>query len=517
MSPLSRVGGITNPARLLMSPPDRGGAPDLAGPSGPFGRNKVIRGVGNGVFAIAYADVAKHMHSNSVEIIERKISDTEIATELLKLERISGRFAIMKSDDDVFALMVSQMIQETGQTVQRDKINSDSVFNTLASTFITEQEKQLEKVSAQIHDLRTQILNISNSLQHETDAAVREQKCHEMDALDDRIGGFRDHLNRQRAFISDFHSLAECIVFQLQRDHIEEEHKGELHVAHNLSWPEIQEYYKNGAKGFVLDSDRIGPVSHPFIFSHDEGIPMVTIDNPLDRIGSSCKVSIDSRTGEVIINPTSTTVHELERRAKGYVELEKMLKAHGDVNKTLDRHPLPALQANIKDRDDIAHLKGRDVGLFRTEGLHMKDYQSIQIVVRILKDLFRKVNEVDIRFFDKDFDKIPDFLKKQLEAEGSKKEEDCACESRRGIDFLLNTEIGRSIIIDQIKSVLIAYDRLLHVKKIDMSKKTIRLIIPRVTNPQEVRAVRDLIKKVEDDLMERKLIRESVRDRIKLE
>ncbi|HTY13636.1 MAG TPA: aldolase/citrate lyase family protein [Candidatus Omnitrophota bacterium] len=487
-----------------------GEQPSLPGSNLPPIKNRIIQGVGNGVFAIINdVSVVKHTHKNSFSIEERSLTDAEVGDELKKIEHIRERYGTPKSEDDqIFPVVVQQLLDEAAQQVSARKINADAVIFSISQRELTEHRETASRLTTNIQTSKERIGQLSLELQHETDEAAREAKIAEMDREDGMIGGYRTHLTRMEAFLSDYHALIERIIIHLKSHHETETADADLHLGEKLSWPDIQDLFARGAKGFILDGKWIGPVNHPFIFSHEAGIPVVTIDDPLSRIGTADRLSIDSRTGQVIINPSPTTVQELERRKRMYHEMEKMFKARSAATHTLDGRPLPELQVNIKDREDFAQIKGREVGLFRTEGMYQKSAMQVQVLVRVFKELIGRSNSVNIRLFDIDHDKIPEFFTPDDIAEFKA--------SRGGIDFLLKSTTGRGILIYQLKALLIAFDRLQHGGKTAMAAKTVRLILPMVTNPNEVRAVKKLMTDVEADLIERRQLKGEVARNIKV-
>jgi len=488
-----------------------------SGPLRPPGANRVLQGIPNGVFAIVNnAPVRIHAHRNTITVVERQVRDSEVALEMEKLRRLSA-FFVSEAPSTSEQFLAKGWIEGERTTkemeipgarrlVETDKINPEAAVYRLASQQIKALKDQVGTAEKQGQALRKELRGLS-------DRGLGEEVSYgDLEKYDQQIGALRVLVSRLNIQIQEAQNLMERMIVFLLGAGEEEVEKGVVHVADNLSWSEIKHYFAKGegAGAFVLNSRELGPASHLMIYSHDDGIPLVPIREPLRHIDISCQVSVDSRTGQVIVDPTETTIEALEHRRQKYSRLEKLFKEYAKRTKTLDGKPIPDLKVNIKDRSDLAHLRGQSVGLDRTEGLYTEERPIVQSLVRYFKDLFRKVDSVNIRLFDVASDKIPAFF--------SEKDKEEFGRTKGGINFLLNTETGWSILIDQLKAVLIACDRLCNGDKKELEKKDICLTIPMVTNPDEVRAVRKIIAEVEADLMNREnpIITTQVSEHIKI-
>ena len=159
----------------------------------------------------------------------------------------------------------------------------------------------------------------------------------------------------------------------------------------------------------------------------------------------------------------------------------------------MDGQPFPPIQSNIKDDADFPHLKGQEVGLFRLEGLYSLLRPLFAYLIRLIKKAISLSPTINLRLFDIAMDKLPAFFTSGDSAAVGR--------TKGGIDFLLHTKMGRSILDEQLRAVLIAYDRLLHTKKSGIDKKTVRLILPMVSNPDEIREFKEIFSQIEKELM----------------
>ena len=457
--------------------------------------NHFLRGVGNGVFSIVNnVAVRIHLRHEKIELVERPVGADKVPHEVDRLEKLRALFVPKMDGNDPFPLVAADAISKAGDLVKTISINAEGALHRVMSEQIKGLQKGLKKLEEEAGALRAQISKLS------LDGVESQDRYSELDDLDRRLSGSWSLFQRQKAFLNEFSDLMDRMLIQLKTSNGGENATAVVHVADNLSWSEIVHYFAGGARGFILNSERLGPVNHPFIFAHNNGIPLVVIKDPLKSVDVSCRVSIDSRTGEVIIDPSEPTVNALEFRLKNYQRLARRFKDHPISTRSLDGRELPRLQMNIKDRNDFEHIRREEVGLFRTEGLYAQGRCGIQTLIRIFKEAIRRAKVVNIRLFDLAADKIPDFISAGMNGEQAR--------LSYGIDFLLNTEVGRSILIDQIKALLIAQDRLLKGGKDELTGKKVRLIIPMVTNPEEVRQFKKLLAETQADLLARKQISE---------
>jgi len=454
--------------------------------------NHLINGLGNGVLNLVNnAAVRLHVRRAKTEVIERTISEQEIPHQVGRLDLLRAQFVNEEHLSDPLALITSQMIDTAIEAVRQERINPEAAMDSLAVKYEKEQVAVLGRLEEESEGFRSEIAGLSIN-------GVQTSSYGRLEELDRRVLSHRDNYLRRQMFLRDLVGLMDSMIDTLHSSNGEQGPAEVVHVANALSWPEITRLFAAGAKGFILNSELLGPINHPFIFSHNNSIPLVVVRNPLELIDLTCRVSVDSRTGQVVLNPSEATVEALARRQERYRTQAKMFKEQFKRQQSLDDQPLPQLQANIKDRYDIDHLKASEVGLFRTEGLYDEGPCRIQTMIRIFKSAISKSQAINIRLFDLASDKMPPFIAESFQG------------TERGVSFLLWTPVGKQILIDQLKAVLIAAERLLKGKTDELTGKQVRLIIPMVSDPVEVREVKKIMAEVEADLLARDLISELI-------
>ena len=123
--------------------------PGSGGPSGPSSSNRVMTGVGNGVFAIVNnVSVRKHDRINALEIVERTIPDHELEQELTKLESIRAHFA-PGSDESPFALMTNSFVDSATESFRKQKINAEAAISHVISGNIQGLITAVEKLKTE--------------------------------------------------------------------------------------------------------------------------------------------------------------------------------------------------------------------------------------------------------------------------------------------------------------------------------------------------------------------------------
>ncbi|MDD4179856.1 MAG: hypothetical protein PHH14_07445 [Candidatus Margulisbacteria bacterium] len=480
--------------------------------------NLVFQGAGNGLFEIVNnVPLITHASQTGIEVITRSISEEDVPFEIARLEALQPKFAQSTSKKDFLALLAGSFIGKASALVKTNQINAEAALDNIVKHYCADQVKKGEKYKVKKQNVDQEIIRVSRDVPDDGKWGLKHKK---LDELDEAAERYRSDIERNGALIDDLAELLERMILELNQQTIQDANDGHLaegavHGAPVMTWAEINRHYTEGARGFVFDVNLVGPVSHPFIFAHAAEIPMVVLENPLDKLGSATKISIDSRTGRIYVNPQGTTLTELGQRSVTYRKLAKLYKDnfHCEVGWTLDQQPLPRLNANIKDRSDLEPKKMRSqrVGLFRTEGLYLRERPPVTSLVRMFKDVIRKTDAANIRLFDIAPDKMP----KDLNSNHPEYRK-IIDRTLAGTEFLLNSELGQPILDDQLKALLIAYCRLMHKDNIPLKDKTVRIILPQVAQPQEIRDVKARMEKIEQALLAEGVIRVSVRNNIQV-
>ncbi len=241
-----------------------------------------------------------------------------------------------------------------------------------------------------------------------------------------------------------------------------------------------------------------GGSSHAALIAKAKGIPYVSnIDvSVFQKVGSSC-IIVDGKLGEVIFYPEPETL-------KRYRELKTSLKI---TYQLLQQDPFPAAETmdgypvhvyanigNLVDLEEIRIYEPKAVGLFRSEYLFLEK----NIVFLSEEEQFESYKKVALetqglsvvmRVFDIGGDKNPDsFLEEQKEANPV-----LGC---RGIRFLLRHP---TVFRVQLRALMRAYDGL-----------DLKILLPLVSDSQEIVEAKKIIEEVQKELEEQGLIEDQI-------
>lgn len=186
--------------------------------------------------------------------------------------------------------------------------------------------------------------------------------------------------------------------------------------AKDLTPSDVAEAKKAHIEAFVTEIG--GKTSHASIIARSRGIPYISNIN-LDqlKLRKDDLIIVDGRTGEVIINPTPSTLahyQTLQNQLKNYLET---INSFGELaTETPDGYKV-RLTANIEDLDEVALVhkyRGDGIGLFRSEYicLGQKAFPSEEKQFEIYKQFVTAANglPIVIRTFDVGGDKSGDLM-----------------------------------------------------------------------------------------------------------
>lgn len=144
-------------------------------------------------------------------------------------------------------------------------------------------------------------------------------------------------------------------------------------VAHDLSPADTMQLDRGKVVGFVTDVG--GRTSHTAILARSLGIPAVVgLENITTQVATGEPMIIDGNTGTVVLNPSPDTFREYLARKQRYDYLEKELLAYRALPaETIDGYRVN-LRGNVELPEDIAAAATQGVegiGLYRTEFLFM--------------------------------------------------------------------------------------------------------------------------------------------------
>jgi phosphotransferase system enzyme I (PtsI) len=169
-----------------------------------------------------------------------------------------------------------------------------------------------------------------------------------------------------------------------------------------------------GVCAFVTEMG--GATSHAAIVAKAKGIPFVTsVDFALLQRFQHSEVIVDGRTGDVILNPTQSTLAKYRQYQQQLVNhFEQLEKAGSLGSETYDGHTVKlTINVEMLNELDMMHKYGGEgVGLFRSEFIFLanNNFPGEDEQFAIYRRLVDKTNglPVVIRTFDIGGDKFPD-------------------------------------------------------------------------------------------------------------
>ena len=294
-----------------------------------------------------------------------------------------------------------------------------------------------------------------------------------------------DELLQQRA--TDFRDIKARILkilLGIEDYDISAAPAGTVLVAHDLTPSMTAGIVKGNVAGIITEIG--GKTSHSAILARALEIPAVlSVKGILQKVKNGDSIIIDGAYGEVFINPTQRTFSIYEKKKKKYEEHIEELKTF--INKsteTADGKKV-MLAANIGGADEAAKAVkagAEGVGLFRTEFLFLnknalpteeEQFEEYKKAAVLTKGMPLTIRTLDIGG-DKD---IPYM--------GLTKETNPFL-GYRAIRFCLDRV---DIFTTQLRAILRA-----------SAYGSIRIMIPMITSVNEVRQVKDMIKKICSDL-----------------
>lgn len=236
-----------------------------------------------------------------------------------------------------------------------------------------------------------------------------------------------------------------------------------------------------------------GAEGHTAIMARSLGLPAVVgVPNLLLRIRAGDMLIIDGSNGLVVVNPTAARLASYERRLKDMARETRALARLRDVPaKTRDGQHV-ALQVNLELPRELAHAteSGADgIGLLRTEFMYMnrsdlpdeeEQYEVLSEIVRAMKG-----RPVTVRTLDIGGEKLATSLGEQ-------------------IGEALNPALGLRAIRLSLKEPQLLRPQLAAMLRAG-AHGPLRILLPMITTPSEVRAVRGEI-----DRVARRLVRRGV-------
>lgn len=284
--------------------------------------------------------------------------------------------------------------------------------------------------------------------------------------------------------LADFYYIAERITKNLRglNQNLIEIKNNTVLVAHDLSPIDALKYCKNGKVNGIL-TDLGGTTSHTAIIARSLGIP--TIMSLID-ISTSIKpgqrIYVDGYKGKIKWKVNKSEKNELDILKKDYYSFQKNLFEFSKLSgETKDKKAI-SIKANIEISSEVkmaSKYGAEGIGMYRTEFLFTKKevFPNLDEQYQDYTDLFKDnlFDEVTIRTLDIGGDKIQDYT--HLENNPAL--------GLRGIRYsLANTDTFET----QLNAII---------KVIKEKNKKIRILLPMISNLQEINKSLSMIKEIE--------------------
>ncbi|MEY2987848.1 MAG: hypothetical protein RJB13_1369, partial [Pseudomonadota bacterium] len=274
--------------------------------------------------------------------------------------------------------------------------------------------------------------------------------------------------------------------------------KGKVVAVHQPHPQEIIQLHKAGIIGIIAETG--SKLCHAAILAKSFNIPTVFGASGLIRAASkSSHLILDASTGLVSLNPSRSELRKAEARKAVSLMLQQKLKASAQsIARTQDgqRMLVFANAESLIDSRFYTNTGAEGIGLLRTEFLHLPSSEnavpSFVTSEESLKTYFQSTAEVSngrwvtVRLLDCGGDKP--FPANYTQAAKTSLNDSGGVFGLRGVRFLLSE---RSILQAQLRSIIRAN-----------ASGNIRVLIPFVTDVDEIRLVKSQLRAVWEELTE---------------
>jgi len=276
-------------------------------------------------------------------IVQRQLSDTEVAGELDRLEQ-------------AFRQTRQQVLEVQRKVTERVGAEQGSIFD--AHLLVLEDPVLIDEA---VKLIREQKVNVEHAFQ-----TVAERYTAALAKVDD------EYL-RERA--SDMRDVTARVLNNLlgHQDEVDLRHLKEpcIIIAHDLTPSKTALLDREHVLGFATDVG--SKTSHTAIMARSLRIPAVVgLKNASEELETGQFILLDGFNGVIVINPTDQTLFEYGQLVRRQASLEEKLhEVVGQPAVTLDNHRV-ILSANVEQAADTEAVKAagaEGVGLFRTEYL----------------------------------------------------------------------------------------------------------------------------------------------------
>jgi len=301
------------------------------------------------------------------------------------------------------------------------------------------------------------------------------------------FASFKDPYIRERA--ADIYDIQRRLLEQLvgrvtaEMEHLERE---VVVIAHDLTPTQTASFNKTYVRGFATDAG--GRTSHTAIVARSLGIPaVVALEDITSHVTTESTVIIDGNRGVVVVDPDEATIQEYRDYAERLHRFETRLVALRDEPAVTRDGVHLTLLGNIEFPEEAALVKergGEGIGLYRTEFLYLyggaepteeDHYHAYAQAVQAFPD-----HPVVIRTMDLGADKVPSTQRPYREPN--------PVLGLRSIRYCLH---HLSLFKTQLRAILRA-----------SVLGDVHVMFPLITNLQELRQARMILRDVMEDLDE---------------
>ncbi len=389
------------------------------------------------------------------EVEERHITREELEQELKRFER-----AVSKSERDLNKIA----------SVAKEKLGDDSASIFEAQALMLHDAQLYDAVRERIRDehmsadyaIQT-VINKHRQVLKASDNEYLRERANDMLDLQDRIVR---HLRRGKILsVVDANSIV---------------------VAENLTAADIVLFSRRGILGTVMDYG--GSTSHVSIMARALSLPAVVSTHGITNlVHTGDLMIIDGLEGRVIVDPTEETLATYRERQERYRRLQHEQKQLVPLPaETVDGHPVRLL-ANVEFQEELSLLDeyGADgIGLFRTEILFLMQRRinlSEDEQFATYKRIVEAVGPNDVTF------RVLDFGGDKMLPLGHREHNPFL--GWRGIRILLDKP---ELMVPQVRAIVRA-----------SAYGPLRILIPMVTELNEVIEFRRVMAEVVEDLRDR--------------
>ena len=375
--------------------------------------------------------------------------------------------------------------------------NEKERLQKAVDTFIKETRKLADDVKNSAGDKEAEILEghivmlsdpfMLSQMQDNIDAGSVAEKAVDTvcSMFIDMFSGVDDELTQQRASdVKDIKDSLLSILLGVNNVDISKVKKGSVLIAKDFTPSMTGQINKDNVSAILTEVG--GITSHSAILARAMGIPAVlSIPNVCNEVKNGDLVAVDGFKGNVIVSPSNDDIKEFENKQEAYLKDKESLKQYFGKPTVTKSGIKKLVYGNIGKAEDVQSViqnSGEGIGLFRTEFLFMdrqsepSEEEQFEAYSTVAKAMDGK--EVIIRTLDVGGDKDIPYMGLTKEANPFL--------GYRAIRFCLDRV---DIFTTQLRAILRA-----------SAYGSIRIMIPMITSVNEVRQVKDMIKKICSDL-----------------